>query len=217
MTDRAHPKAAVAAAFGIALSPAAPAADADAGCASPAQATEIRSFYRENPGTLPAIAARRLQLPEVLVASGLPPELAASAPPAAFADIWAAMTEWSDAVFLILKGADVFEIQSPVATGKPSTQSQYFNLDYGHPFRGHLRPDLYRAIYAIALPRADDEGTIRGVLFYDADGASVFGVMHSGEGPAPPPSEVAKFDAVMTLVRAQPQLCAGASAARGVP
>ena len=209
MTDRAHPGAAVAALLGIALSQAGPAAFADAWCASADQAAQIQAFYRENPGTLPAIAARRLELPEALVASGLPADLSASAPPAAFAEIWAAMTEWEAAVFLIMKGADVFEIQSPVATGKPSTQSQYFNLDYRHPFRGHLRPDLYQAIYAIALPRADDEGTIRGVLFYGADGASVFGVMHSGEGPAPPPSEIAKFNAVMALVRAQPPVCAG--------
>lgn len=210
MTDCAHPRAAVAAVLGIALSQAAPAAFADALCASPAEAAQIQAFYRDHPGTLPAIAARRLELPEVLVASGLPADLAASAQPAAFAEIWTAMTGWNDAVFLIMKGADVFEIQSPVAAGKPSTQSEYFNLDYRHPFRGHLRPDLYQAIYAIALPRADDEGTIRGVLFYGADGASVFGVMHSGEGPAPPPSEVAKFDAVMALVRAQPPVCAGA-------
>lgn len=50
---------------------------------------------------------------------------------------------------------------------------------------------------------------VRGVLAFDAQGASVFGVFFSGDGPSPPTSELPKFDAVMELVRSKSAVCAG--------
>ena len=180
-------------------------ASAEASCATPDQRQQIQNFYAENPGTLPTIAARRLKLPEELVASGLPADQAASAPGEAFAEVWALMSRWEQANFLIMKGANVFEILSPVAPGAPSTRSDYYNIEYTHPLRGHLRPDLYTSIYAVAIPAKEE--TIRGVLFYDPDGESVFGAFISGEALTPPASELAKFDAVMALIRSKPPVC----------
>ena len=181
-------------------------AAADPMCASPAQAREVQAFYDDKPGTMPPIAARRLNLPEEIVVSGLPPAQAASAPGSAFPEVWAAMTEWSEATFLIMKGANAIEIRSAVGQGSPSTRSDYYNIEYVHPFRGHLRPDLYTSIYGVILPREGDV-VVRGVLFYDPDGESVFGTFVSGDGPPPPASELEKFDRVMDLIRSKPSVC----------
>jgi putative heme iron utilization protein len=179
---------------------------ADALCATPEQSRQIQAFYKDKPATMPVIAARKLQLPEAVVVSGLPADQAAGVKGEAFTDVWAAMTTWQEAVFLITKGDNVFEVVSPIAPATPSKSSQYTNIAYEHPLRGHLRPDQFRSIYAVAMP-GKDGAMARGVLFYDADGASVFGAFISGEGPPPPASEIAKFDELMRLVTARPQVC----------
>jgi putative heme iron utilization protein len=178
-------------------------------CATPDQASQIRAFYKDNPGTMPVIAARRLNLPEATVVSGLPADQSAGIKGEAFMEVWGAMNQWKEATFLIMKGENVFEVASSVGTATPSKTSKYTNIAYEQPLRGHLRPDLYTSIYAVALP--GKEGAVpRGVLFYDASGASVFGAFISGDGPPPPASELAKFDAVMALVKSKPALCGGA-------
>jgi putative heme iron utilization protein len=179
-------------------------------CATPEQSQAIREFYAGKPGTLPVIAARRLGLPDALVTSGLPGDQAVSAPGSAFADVWAAMTAWQQANFLIMKGQNVFEILSGVAAGAPSKRSSYFNIAYEHPLRGHLRPDLYGSIYALDMP-GDGETPIRGVLFFDTDGALVFGAFISGEALQPGPGEMEKFAAVWDLVEGRPSVCMASS------
>jgi len=177
-------------------------------CATVDQAAAVKEFYAASPGTLPVIAARRLKLTEAVVTSALGADRAVSAPGSAFADVWAVMTGWEQANFLIMKGANVFEILSGVSPGAPSETSQYFNIKYEHPLRGHLRPDLFGSIYAVALPGAD-EVVLRGVLFFDSDGASVFGTFISGEALTPSGSDLARFNDVWELIEASPSVCAG--------
>lgn len=182
---------------------------ADPYCATPDQAQQVREFYGRNPGTMPVIAATRLKMPEASVASALPAEQAASVPGKQFAEIWEAMTRWKEATFLIMKGPNVFEILSGIGKSERSKTSDYTNIEYVHPLRGHLRPDLYESIYAVALP--GKEGAVaRGVIFYDAQGASVFGAFMSGDA-SPPASELVKFDEVMKLVRSGSPVCARVS------
>jgi putative heme iron utilization protein len=176
-------------------------------CATPAQAQQVQAFYKQNPATMPVIAARRLQLAETVVVSGLPAEQAAGTSGAAFTDVWSAMTKWQNALFLIMKDENVFEILSRVGPAEPSKTSKYTNIAYEQPLRGHLRPDLYSAVYAVALPGKDGKLT-RGVLFYDRNDALVFGVFTSGEAlPEPPAGEVASFDALMKLIRERGAVC----------
>lgn len=142
------------------------------------------------------------------VASALGANVAASAPGADFAEIWAAMGAWKEATFLIMKGPNVFEVRSAVGKGTPSKTSQYFNIEYTHPLRGHLRPDLYSALYAVQLPgKNKGEVSPRGVLVYDKDGASVFGAFLGGDGPLPDPADLVKFDELMKLMRSKQQAC----------
>lgn len=178
---------------------------ADIQCATPEQARQVQAFYKDNPAAMPVIAARKLNLPESVVVSGLAPAQGAGTSGAAFTDVWAAMTKWKQAIFLITKGENVFEVISGIAPATPSKTSKYTNIAYDHPLRGHLRPDQYAAIYAVALPGKDV--VARGILFYDASGASVFGAFISGEGPAPPPADIAGFDDLMAMIRARPPAC----------
>lgn len=180
-------------------------AAANSFCATPQQTQQIREFYRNNAMTMPVIASRKLELSEAVVASGLPPEQAASAPAKDFAEIWEAMMRWKEATFLIMKGPNVFEVLSGIGKIERSKTSAYTNIEYVHPMRGHLRPDLYESIYAVSLPGKDGEAA-RGILFYDAEGTSVFGVFMSGD-ISPPASELAKFDEVMKLVRSKTPVC----------
>ncbi len=180
-------------------------AAADPFCATPEQTRQIREFYRNNVMTMPTIAARKLGIPEAVVVSGLQPEQAASTSGKDFAEIWGAMTRWKEATFLIMKGPNVFEVLSGIGNIERSKSSSYTNIEYVHPLRGHLRPDLYESIYAVSLPGKDGEAA-RGILFFDAEGASVFGAFMSGE-TSPPASEIAKFDEVMALVRSKAPVC----------
>jgi putative heme iron utilization protein len=63
-------------------------------CATPEQARQIQAFYQDKPATMPDIAARKLQLPEAVVASGLPADQAAGIKGEDFTEVWAAMTSW---------------------------------------------------------------------------------------------------------------------------
>ena len=183
------------------------AALAETMCATPDQAKQIQAFYKDKPGTMPVIAGRQLKLPEALVASGLPADQMAGTTGAAFADVWAAIVEWKQPVFLITKDLNVFEILSPVGAATKSKTSEYTNIAYEHPLRGHLRPDLYASIYAVALPTKEEGLVARGVLFYDANGASVFGAFVSGEGPTPTAGDIAGFDALKAMIKKRPPAC----------
>lgn len=193
--------------FALALAGALAAGQVAAGphCATPQQTQQIREFYRNNAMTMPVIASRKLGLPEAVVVSGLDPGQVASAPGKDFPVIWEAMTRWKEATFLIMKGANVFEVLSGIGKIERSKTSAYTNIEYVHPMRGHLRPDLYESIYAVSLPGTEGDAA-RGIIFYDSDGASVFGVFMSGE-TSPPASEIAKFDEVMELVRSRTPVC----------
>ncbi len=175
---------------GWALAVAATAGRADevqvaAACPSPQEAARVREFYADQ-DPLPAtfIAARRLKMPEALVAASLGSKQVRGVAGKHFRDIWASMADWDEAIFLVMKGGHVFEIMGPVHSGKDSTESSYFNLDYGvGGAGGHLRPDRIGSVYAINL--SSGKGDMRGVAFYGADGEQAFAVYLGSEGKVP--------------------------------
>ena len=177
-------------------------------CATDQEREQVRAFYEESGGVLPFTAARRLGLPEAKVVAALPADQAVSAPGSAFEEVWAVLSEVSEANFLITKGGTVFEILSGVSPGAPSTRSQYFNIEYTKPLRGHLRPDEFAAIYALDLEIGEGEGRVQGVLFYDGNGEPVFGVFISGEALATTDENRAHFGAAKALIAAKPGVCA---------
>jgi putative heme iron utilization protein len=152
------------------------------------------------------MAADKLKLSEAVVASALPPTLGIGVPGSEFAAVWASLGTWDKATTLIRQGGHIFEVVTRIPAGKPSDRpgSKFFNLVPGTGLNGHLRPDLVSAIYALRLD--GPEGPIRGLVFLDPEGASVFGVF-TGEGPDQPAALTAQFDATWALLKTLPRAC----------
>lgn len=189
-----------------AAAPAAAAAakPAPAPCPTADESRRITEAYAKP--QLPFAAAAALKLPEVVVAGGMPAALGRGVDGSAFPAVWNSLTGWPTAMLLLRKGGNVFEIETRILPGKPSTRSNYFNLDHGAAFSGHLRPDLVTAIHAVQIK--GDEGTIRGVFFFDGSGENVFGVTLPEGREAPDPALVAAFDKTWALFGSLPARCA---------
>jgi putative heme iron utilization protein len=198
--------AGVIAAAGILCVPVVAAAgDIPALCATAEQKALIAPLYAGSPVPAPFMAARKLGLPEAVIASALPVAQATGVSPAQFGKVWESLQGWDQALTLVLKGDNVFEIHGRIPPGAPSTRSAFFNLKAGDAgLGGHLRPDLLGAIYAVNLK--GPEGPMRGVTFMDQKGEGVFGV-YLPESREPSPAQVAQFDQTQALMAAMPRIC----------
>lgn len=181
-------------------------------CATAAQVKQVQEHYAANPGAMPAIATHTLKLPDALIASALPPDQVYGTTGAGFVPVWESMMAWDTPVAIVIKSGSVLEIRGKIAKGTPSKVSNYFNVDEsGLGLSGHLRPDMVTAIYAMDLPTKTANAPLRGILFFDGAGDTVFGVFAAGEGegsPAPP-ALVAQFERTRALVKSMPKVCAG--------
>ena len=175
-------------------------------CATPDQEIEVKALYSRNSGLIPGLASRQLDVPEVAIASAMPAVDIAGTPGAGFVDIWASVTEWSEAMTLILKEGHVFEIDGAVPMGKRSERSNYFNLETEAPFGGHIREDQLSAIYGMELPGRGGS-TSRSVHFFDQSGTTAFSVILAGERGTPSPEDVARFESTMALIRSKGPVC----------
>lgn len=177
-------------------------------CASPEQRAQVRAFYAgKEAAPAPLMAAREIKLAEEIIASALPPDRAVGVAGSHFATVWSSLIAWDKATLVVIKSGHVFEVHGPVHKGEPSQKSRFFNLDSEGPgASGHLRPDLVRSIYALALP-GKDGGSILGVAFFDATGESAFGVYMPGEGGPVSDAGKAQFKKTWDQVAALPRLC----------
>lgn len=183
-----------------------PASAADAACASASQVSAVRAAFAKPTPPAPFAAAMQLKLPEALVVSALPAEQAYGVAATHFQTVWKSLETWEQAVFVVMKGGNVFEAYGKVFAGEPSQRSKFFNLHgEGAGMSGHLRPDLLSSIYVIALP--GKESVMRGVMFYDAAGEASFGVYIPGEGAPPSAALVKQFEATAEEIRALPSIC----------
>ena len=107
---------------------------------------------------------------------------------------------------LVIKDRDVFEISSIIGSGEFSDTNSFYNLSHDYPFSGHLRPDLYSSIYAVRVPYGE-ERVGRGIFFYKPTGKAAFGILVSGRGPSPSNEQIAKFDAIMDMIKDLPSAC----------
>ncbi len=188
-----------------------PGTPATAGCASGADAARVAAAYAARPAPMPFAAAPQLKLPESTVAGALPAGMGAGVDGTHFRAVWDSLAEWQDdALIMVMKGANIFEIHSKIPKGEPSTKSKFFNLGVAS-FTGHLRPDLIAAIHGLQLPGR--EGFVRGFAFYDEQGANVFSVFVGNEGGKEPTArQLGDFEKTWNLVKGLPQRC-GAPAA----
>jgi putative heme iron utilization protein len=181
-------------------------------CATAAQVKQVREHYAASPGAMPAIATRTLKLPDALIASALPAEQAYGTTGAGFIPVWESLMTWDNPVTIIIKSGSVLEVRGKIGKGTPSKVSNYFNVEESGPgLGGHLRPDLVTAIYAVDLPTKAANAPLRGILFFDGTGETVFGVFAAGEAEGQPasPALVAQFEKTRSLVKSMPRVCAG--------
>jgi putative heme iron utilization protein len=178
-------------------------------CATPVQRVQVAAALLQSPAAMPPNAARMLAMPELAYVGALPSELRVLVSGGAFAALWETIAAWPEAMTMIMKGPNVFEIAGAVPPGENSTRSAFFNLKKGEgALSGHLRPDLYAAAALVALKSKEGETRLRGVLFYDAAGESVFGVFLPGEGQTPPSAAaVAAFEKSWALAKTLPSVC----------
>jgi putative heme utilization carrier protein HutX len=175
-------------------------------CADPAQVKAIREKFGEAGRNAVEQLKKDLRLSEAGVVSALPADRAIGVVGAEFRQVWESLRNWPDAVVLIRKGGQVFEVHGPIHAGEPSKVSQYFNLDSAGPgLSGHLRPDQVSAIYAVNLPgRERDE---RGVLFFDAVGEVLFAVYVPAEHATPGDDVIKAFEATRLLMQEMRPSC----------
>jgi hypothetical protein len=182
---------------------------AAASCANAADAARVAAAYAARPAPMPFVAGPQLKLPESTVAGALPAGMGVGVAGTHFRAVWDSLVEWQDdALIMVMKGGNIFEIHSKIAKGEPSTKSKFFNLGEAG-FSGHLRPDLIAAIHGLQLPGR--EGFVRGFAFYDEQGASVFSVFVGGEGKEPTARQLGDFEKTWNVVKALPQRCTAAA------
>lgn len=183
----------------------APAGAAPPLCANAEQSASVQALYATVPSPPTFMAASKLGVSEAIVASALAGKQTVGTSSAGFAEIWATLAEWDRATVVLLKGSQVFEVHGPVPAGAPSTKSKFFNLKAGDTgLGGHLRPDLFGAIYAVDIVGA--QGPVRGVTFLDAAGDGIFGV-YLPEGAEPSAAQLAQFEKTRAVIRSQGRAC----------
>ena len=177
----------------------------DALCASAAQKDALATAWAGKAPRLAAVA-RSAGVSEAAALSSLPAERAVGVSGAAFAEVWKSLQAWPDSVTVITKADQVFEVHGRIPAGEPSKVSKYFNLDPKAPgITGHLRPDVYAAIYAASLPGRDR--VEHGILFFDPAGQLIFGVYVPNEHAAEDSRVLDAFRATAALISAAPRLC----------
>jgi putative heme utilization carrier protein HutX len=186
-----------------------PALAAAAGpCAAPADQERVAKELAQSKSFDSLRLSEKLGLPEALVVSALPAGQRIAVAGTEFRAVWDSLSQWGDAQVVIRKLGNVFEIHGRIPGGEPSKRSQYFNLaENPGGVSGHLRPDLVRQIYALAVPAGDS--LVRGVIFYAEDGQQTFGVFLPGEGAPPSAAAVQAFERTWAAMKTLPQLCTG--------
>lgn len=177
-------------------------------CATTAQREVLAKAWSAKAPRLPAVS-REAGVSEAAALSTLPAERAVGTTGAAFADVWKSLQAWPDSVTVIVKSEQVFEVHGRIPPGEPSKVSLYFNLDpKAAGITGHLRPDVYSAIYATSLPgRERDE---HGVMFFGPGGELIFGVYVPSEHASADSKVLAAFETTKGLIGSLPRVCAGA-------
>jgi heme iron utilization protein len=142
-------------------------------CASPEQRQTIQSVLTESPKSSPAKIASATGVSEAAVVHAMTTEARTPVGMLDFERVWQALTEWEDALVIVLSSGSIFELLGPLPEGE--TERGYFN--FGSPDSsnsGRLKVDRLAAIYLLSTD--GDNSETHQVAFYDHDGRRVFSV-----------------------------------------
>jgi len=173
-------------------------------CPTPEERARVAERYAGPTAGLPLATAPALKLPEAVVAAAMPTSMSIGVAASEFTKVWETLPAWGEVLSVLMKGGNVFEVETTIPTGKPSERSAFFNLAKA-PLTGHLRPDLMGTIHLLEVPAKD--GLVRGITFYGQDGQAILGYFISGEGRTPTPVQQAAFERTRSLLASLPRIC----------
>ena len=132
----------------------------------------VKEILAEKKMVMLSTIAGECGISELEAARALPRDMRAFCTGDNFAAIWAGLTAWPSATFIMSHGESVIEIKGKIPTGKDG--NGYFNLDAGAPLGGHIRSSRIQDICFLSLPFMGLESL--SVQFFDAAGAVLFAV-----------------------------------------
>ena len=187
-------------------------------CASQADTQRVRDYYTGyRPGVPLPVPSRFLDVPELVIASGLPEDqsIGTAGSPQVVKDIWKSIDAWGGktAVKLVLTsgGKHAFAFPSLVPITQPEDKSGYLDVyaDGGKGVHAHLQVAHVKAIYATDIPGKEAGRRTRAISFFGADGQLVLGVYASIAAETPDPAAIAAFAKTWSLIQSLPRVCTG--------
>lgn len=186
-------------------------------CASTAQIATVRDYFtNQRPGRPLPVPARAFNLPESIIASGLPVEesFGIAATPALIREIWKTIDAWGEqtSVKLVLTtgGQHTFAFPSLV----PITQPQNANADLydvyadgGKGVHTHISTPHVKAIYATDIPGKDAGQRTQAISFYNHDGSLALAVYAQIAGEKPDPAAIEGFKKTAAKIKSLPRVC----------
>jgi putative heme iron utilization protein len=186
-------------------------------CASQADTQRVRDYYTGyRPGVPLPVPSRFLDVPEMVIASGLPAEQSIGTPgsPRIVKDIWKSIDAWGEktAVKLVLTsgGKHAYAFPSLVPITQPEDKSGYLDVyaDGGKGVHAHIQVAHVKAVYATDIPGKEAARRTRAISFFGADGQLILGVYASIAAENADPAAVAGFAKTWELIRSLPRACA---------
>lgn len=185
-------------------------------CASAADTQRVRDYYtNRRPGVPLPVPSRFLDVPEMVIASGLPADqsIGTAGSPEVVKHIWKSIDAWGEktAVKLVLTsgGKHAFAFPSLVPITQPDDGSGLLDVyaDGGKGVHAHLQVAHVKTIYATEIPGKEAGRRTRAVSFFGADGQLVLGVYASIAAETPDPAAIAGFTKTWKLIQSLPRVC----------
>lgn len=185
-------------------------------CASSIDAQRVRTYYSKfRPGVPLPVPGRFLDVPEVIIASGLPAgqSVGVAGTPGLAKEIWKSIDAWGPktAVKLVLtsggKHAFAFPSLVPITQADDGSGMLDVYADDGKGVHGHIQSARVKAIFATDVPGKEPEKRTRAISYFGEDGELILGVYASIAAETPDPKAIEGFGRTWALLKSMPQLC----------
>lgn len=185
-------------------------------CATMEQASNIQVFYEKTrPGVPLTVASRFFNVPEFVIASGLPASLSTgtAVTPDQVKTIWSSIDSWgakTQVKLVVTPGSKhAFAFPSLVPITQKDAKDGYIDVyaDEGRGVHSHIQLDQVAAVYATELADAKPGFKTRAISFFGADGHLVIGVYASIKSDPFDDKAVAGFERTRALIASMPRIC----------
>ena len=140
-------------------------------------AAKVAEALKEKKPVMLASLAAQFGVAEKDIAEAMPEDMAKVISGEHFEKVWAALTAWEKATFIVQHGGHVIEIKTRIAPGKFG--HGYYNIMGKEAVGGHLKADAIAHIGFLSMPFMGLES--HSVQFFDADGHVAFSI-YAGRG-----------------------------------